>query len=290
MSLRRSLPLLTVLTLAACTPTPERAAAKQDAPKPDAAKQDAESSTPAADGPDYASFGMPDPSVPWTVNEYARAHKALNAIAKQDRTLLPRAGSPIFAALTGLDHLGQLAAGVAPEQLAGLTLSLGMAQMTYGDQVGRDPSFEREHLIISAAVLRVTTKLPGTVVRDEAQAQALRGEPARLASLLRFRHGVYEMVTDVLQPARASVLPPSFACEQLAGVIDEVAPLLLPEEREAVRLEVRKCASAGSSAEAIERLDAALADEARSAALVTALLDEHRGFAATKAAPPETQP
>jgi len=279
MSNRRSLAILAVFTLAACTPTPEGAAAQQGAAaKPAVASTPA----PALDQHDYTPFGMPDPSKAWSVKDYSAAHGALNAIARQDRKLLPRVGSATFAKLTHLDQLAQLAGSAAPEDLASLSLALGMAQMIYGDQVRREPSFEREHLIVSAAVIRVTTKLPATMVRNPAEAVALRGQPARLKGLLEFRHGIYELVLAVLEPASASELPRSFACEQLSLVIDEAAPLLLGDERGVVRAHVRDCASAGASAEAIERLDRALADDARTAALVTALLDEHREFAARK--------
>ncbi len=63
-------------------------------------------------------------------------------------------------------------------------------------------------------------------------------------------------------------------------MIDDAAPLLLPEERRAARARVEACASAGADAKTLEALERALADDAPSAALVTALLPEHREFAA----------
>jgi hypothetical protein len=223
---------------------------------------------------------MPSADAAWSNTDFTDAHKALNAIAKADAKLLPRDGSPTFARITDIEHLRTLASSIAPEQLAGLSLSLGMMQMIYGDRVGREPTLEREHLMMTAAVLAATSKLPVTTASDEAQALALRSEPSRLKGILRFRHGIYEMVADMLEPAPNSVIARAVACEQLARVIDDAAPLLLEEERTEVRERIAGCE--GASAEVIARLEQALASEAPTAALVTALLPEHREFKQAK--------
>lgn len=279
-------PILSFIALAllACTPAPTRSQAQDDAPSkqapPQADPPKQKSATADAQEPDYASFGMPSADAAWSNADFTDAHKALNAIAKADAKLLPRDGSPTFARITDIEHLRTLASSIAPEQLAGLSLSLGMIQMIYGDRVGREPQLEREHLMVTAAVLAVTSKLPVTTASDEAQALALRSEPSRLKGILRFRHGIYEMVTDMLEPAPNSVIARGVACEQLARVIADAAPLLLEEERTEVRERIADCE--GASAEAIARLEQALASEAPTAALVTALLPEHREFKQTK--------
>lgn len=279
----RSILSFTALALLACSPAPSRPQGKDDPPSKQAPPQaEPAKQAPAvdADEPDYASFGMPSADAAWSTADFSAAHKALSTIVRSDAKLLPRDGSPTFARMTDVDHLRTLASSVAPDQLAGLSLSLGMIQMIYGDRVGREPELEREHLMVSAAVLVATSKLPVTTASDEAQALALRSEPSRLQSMLRFRHGIYELVTTMLEPARNFVIPRAVACEQLARVIDDAAPLLLEEERTEIRERIASCE--GASAEVIARLEKALAPEAPTAALVTALLPEHREYKTTK--------
>jgi hypothetical protein len=273
---------LTALVLLACTPAPERATPKdqqaaKSEPKPAPAKPEPKPAS--SDEPDYASFGMPSADAPWSNADYTDARQAVTAIAKADTKLLPRDGSPTFARMADVEHLRTLASSVAPEQLAGLSLSLGFLHMVYGDRVREQPEFEREQLMLTAAVLVVTSKLPATTASDEAQALALRSDPSRLKGMLRFRHGIYEMVADMLEPAPNSVLARAVGCEQLARVIGDAAPLLLEEERTSLREQLRGCE--GASAEVIARLEQALASEAPTAALVTTLLPEHREYKST---------
>jgi hypothetical protein len=268
------------LALLACVAPPQ--SAEQDAKQaPEQLEQAPSEEATLPREPDYARFGMPDVEKPWSDSDYSAAREAITAIAKEDFKLLPRNPSTTFMQLANIERLRELAGGISAEQLARLSLSLGAIHMVYGDQIRRDPEFEREHLILTAALLAVTSKLPATTVRDEAEAIALRSEPGRLKGLLRFRHGVYELVAGMLA-ARSpkSVVPLRFACEQLARVIDDAAPLLLEEERASLRERVAACE--GARLEAIEMLQRALASEAPTAPLVTALLTEHREFAGTQ--------
>lgn len=286
---RRS--LVAALALLACSSPSERSSDDQPATKVDAKVEPEVEAPPPAEPPgeantkpdplDYSSFGMPVPGS-WSADEFTLARKAIGAIAKQDPKLLPRDDTPTFAALTDVDHLSQLAAAISPEQLAGLSLSLAMIHMVYGDQIRRDPEFEREHLILGAALLAVTSKLPTTVVRTEAEAAALRAEPARLEGLLRYRHGINEIVETIVSFEPKSTLDYAFACTQLARIIDDAAPLMLADERAAARTRLEACASAGADPKVVEQLERALAEDAPTAALVTALLPEHREFAAAQ--------
>ena len=263
------------LALTACGREPEQAKPRPD---PTAEQAPVEAEPPPAEPvePDYSSFGMPGADEAWSTTSFSAARKAINAIAKQDKQLLPRDGSPTFARMAEVDHLRVLAARLEAEQLAGLSLSLGAIHMVYGDQIRRDPTFEREALMLTAALIAVTTRLPVTTVRTVAEAEALRSEPSRLQNLLRYRHGVFEMVSGMLEPAANSVLPRGVACEQLVRVIDDAAPLLLEEERASLRTRVQACE--GAEPGVVETLERALEAEAPSAALVTALLAEHREF------------
>lgn len=271
-----SRPLYSLLAcvLLACSSPPEQAKPKGDTPAPAAS---IEAPPPPAQEPDLSSFGLPGSDTAWSLADYSTARKSITAIAKQDPKLLPRDGSSTFARMADVDHLRELAGGLTGERLAGLTLALGAVHMVYGDQIRRDPTFDRETLILTAGLVAVTTRLPVTTIRTEADAELLRNEPSRLQGILRFRHGMFEMVEGMLVPEPKSTLPPSFACEQLARVIDDASPLLLEEERASLRVRVRSC-----EGEALPKLERALASEAPSAALVSVLLAEHREFAATK--------
>lgn len=274
--LHRSLWFAAALALVGCGREPDRAEDKSEPtvePKPEPSQLEL---APILAEPDLSSFDMPGADVAWSIADYTAAGKAIAAIAKQDETLLPRAGSSTFARMAEVDHLRQLATGLQVEQLAGLSLSLGSIHGIYGNQTRRDPSFERELLLMTAALIATTTRLPTATIGDEAQALALRDEPTKLNGLLRFRHGVYEMVEGMLEPEPKSVLPPGFACEQLARVIDDAAPLLLDDERTSLRTRVQSCT--GADAEALAQLDRALAAETPTAALVSALLAEHREY------------
>lgn len=281
------------LALLACTPAPERHKPNDERPakledeQPAKPESGAGEPEPAPvlmgqlDESELASFGMPSAESAWSFAGYTSARQAMVAIAKQNPKLLPRAGSPTFARMTDIDHLRTLANAVAPDQLFGLMLSLGAIETIYGDRVPDEPEFEREQVMLSAAVLVVTSKVPDHSAATEADAAALRNEPSRLQGMLRFRHGVYEQVVDLLEPAPNSVLARGLLCEQLALAIDDAAPLLLEEERASVREQLRGCA--GASTEALAKLERALASDAPSAALVSALLPEHREFKSTVA-------
>jgi hypothetical protein len=277
---KHSLLFPAALALLACVAPPEQTEQQAEKSSRPGDVAPSEEAPPPAE-PDYARFGMPDVGRPWSVSDYSAAQKAITAIAKEDAKLLPRTPAATFVHLADIDHLRKLAGEITAEQLATLSLSLAAIHMVYGDQVHRDPEFEREHLILNAALIVVTTKLPATTVRDEAEAIALRDEPARLKGILRFRHGVHELVADMLEPrSPKSVVPMKFACEQLARVIDDATPLLLEEER--ARLRERVAACEGARLEAIDMLQGALTRDAPTAALVTALLPEHREFAASQ--------
>jgi len=286
MTLEQPLLFVTALALLACTPAPEQAKPKDEqaskpTSKPASKPEPKEPASKATEPSDLASFGMPAADADWSNADYTAAREAVTAIAKQDSKLLPRDGSPTFARMADVTHLRTLAGSLAPEQLAGLSLTLGTIHMIYGDRVAKQPELEREHLMLSAALLAVTTKLPLTTAATEADAIALRSEASRLKGMLRFRHGIYEMVADLLEPAPNSVLARGVACEQLARVIDDAAPLLLEEERLSVREQLKGCE--GASAESLAQLERALASEAPTAALVSALVAEHREFKATQA-------
>jgi hypothetical protein len=270
MSLRVALALTSALSLLACVPAPDRPEPKQDAePKPDAEP------TPARSDPqDYSRFGMPDPQAPWSIGEYSGAGKAVSAIAKEDPALLPREGSPAFLAIADLDHLRELLDLVKPEQLASLALSLGAIHAVYREQAKRDPAFERERVVLGAAMIAVTSRLPGAVVQTPEDIEALRGVPARLQSTLNVRHGLHEFVAAML-----ATPPDAHGCEQLARVIEDAAPFLLPDERIRLREQASQCTAAGAQAETIAQLERSLAADAPTHLVVTELLAEHREYA-----------
>ena len=278
------LPLALALVVGACTPTPDRAEGSAGAES---------AGKPVAEDPPAPEPAPAEPAdTRWTLEQFSDASKSIAATAKRDPAELPRVGSPTFEHLTDLDHLAKLSDGLGRERLVGLTLAFGPIQAAYREQSGRDPSFEREYLIVLAATLIVSSKLPRLAAANAEAAAAARSKPAQLQSLLRLRYGIHQLTAELLAFRPRSDLRYGFACEQLAEVIDGIVASLLPEERNAALAQLDRCASEGASADAVSKLRAALDDASASSPAVTELLEEHRAFAAAQASeqPANEQP
>lgn len=236
----------------------------------------------AGDDP-YATYKLPVGDGTWSIADYVAVSDAVAEIAADDPKLLPTVGGPhedlilrftSLAAITGaFEARSDLDEGARLHDAAGRMFGV------YIKQLKRDPEFDDEVVIVTAAFLRVATLLiPATAT--EIGLEELRTQPVRFDGLLQSRAALVRAYLLPLEIyAESPPLDAGFAAERLRPVTADVAPYMLSGEREQFDEIGEQLTRAGVDADVVRQM-AKTIHEAPTSPLVTEFEAEHRAYAA----------
>jgi hypothetical protein len=199
----------------------------------------------------YAAYEFPPISDRWGLPEYAKVRDVLLEIERTQPELIVTLAGPkgdVLARVTSLDKLAaDLAATTDMQALLDLHEAVGTIYKLYAVRIDDRQPYGSEFLQLAAAVLRASTTVSArlTEVFDEA---TLRAEPIRREGFLELRLGLAITYLGAIEaPLQLpTIVDPSLAVAQLEPIAAEVAPYLLPDERQTLDRLLTALAAAGA--------------------------------------------
>jgi hypothetical protein len=229
------------------------------------APQDAAAEPTTASEPDpYAAYEFPPITDDWGAREYAKLRDVLIEIEREQPDLLVTLAGrkrDVLGRIVSLDRLTADLAG-APDMDAVFEINeaVGAIFKLYAGRVAKQQPYGLEVLLLTAAMLRSSTIVIArlTTMFDEA---TLRAEPIRREGLLQARHGLVIAYVGALEtPLQLpAIVDPRVAVALLEPIAADVAPFLLPDERQTVEQLLTALAGAGADAAQVAATRASIA-------------------------------
>jgi len=231
-----------------------------------------------------ASAGLyPPTDRAWTIVDFEAMRDRLVAADKDAPQAMLRADgadAAVFGRLTDADAVSAAAKSTDDtERLLDLGQALGTIMQLYGARVARAEGFGPEYIATAAAFFHIA------VIQHETLAErlgltptSLRANGVRLEGLQQSRYWLASTFAAALLSPLVSpdVVDADMALRRLLPVARDVTPMLLPEQRIALRAELERMSGADPNQRAA--MAAALADDIPADPLVAGLLDEHRAY------------
>lgn len=231
----------------------------------------------------YAAYEFPAITDDWGASEYAKVRDVLVEIERKQPELLVTLAGPkgeVLTRVASLDAIAKAVAAASDDAMFEIIDAIGAIYKLYANRVAHQQPYGPEYLLVTAAILRALTVQFArmTTVIDEAM---LRAEPVRREGLLKMRHGLFIVYVGALEAplVAPTIVDASTAVAQLGAVTADVAPFLLPDERQTIDQFLASLAGTGAVATQIAAMRASIAALPLHP-LVAAFADEAQQFSA----------
>lgn len=216
---------------------------------------------------DYAAYEFPPISDNWGAAEYIKVRDTLLEIERKQPDLLITLAGPkgdVLARVASLELLAK-ALAEAPDinTMLDISESIGAIFKLYAARIHRGQAFGPECLLLTAAMLHSFTAQFPRLLSEIGEAK-LKTDAVRREGLLKMRHGLATIYLGALEtPMQVpAIVEPRATVAQLGVITADVAPFLLPNERQYVDQYLTVLAGSGADPMQVATTRAAIAGAA----------------------------